>query len=66
MHNSLLPEVIEVIRQLDNGEIIWYKNIYYLKIPKDMFSPLRDCVIVLERYEDGWRISDDKNTQLLD
>ena len=66
MHNKLLPEVMDTIRQLNSGEIVCFSDIYYLKVPKDIFSPYRDCLIVLEKYSSGWDISIDKNTQLVD
>lgn len=66
MHNNLLPEVMETIKALDEGLIVCFGNIYYLEVPKDKFTPYRQCIIVLERYERGWDISEDKNTQFID
>lgn len=66
MHNSLLPEVMETIRLLDSGEIVCLRDLFYLEVPKDRFSPFRPCIIVLERYEHGWDISIDKNFQFVE
>ncbi len=57
---------METIRLLNSGDIICLRDLFYLEVPKDKFTPYRQCIIVLERYADGWAISIDKNTQLIE
>ena len=63
MHNKLMPEVIQVIKDLDSGKITCFKDVYYLKVPKDMFSPYRDCIVKLVRLTSGWHIAEVGNEQ---
>lgn len=57
MHNKLLPEVIQAIKDLDSGKIKCDIDIYYIKVPRSIFSPYRDCIVKLERLASGWHIS---------
>ena len=57
MHNKLLTEVIQAIKDLDSGKIVCARDVYYIKVPKDIFSPFRDCIIKLERLSSGWHVS---------
>ena len=66
MHNELLPEVVQAIKDLDSGKIECYVDVYYLKVPKDETSPHRPCIIVLRKLRSGWRICDKNNLQLID
>lgn len=63
MHNKLLPEVIQAIKDLDSGKIVCFKDVYYLKVPKDIFSPFRECIVKLERTNNGWQIAVEGNEQ---
>lgn len=63
MHNKLMPEVIQTIKDLDSGKIVCLKDVYYLKVPKDMFSHYRDCIVKLERLASGWHIAETGNEQ---
>lgn len=57
MHNKLLPEVTEAIKHLDKINKGKIGDIHYIKVPKDMFSPFRDCIVKLEKLASGWHIS---------
>ena len=63
MHNKLLPEVVQTLKDLDSGKIVCFEDVYYLKVPKDMFSPFRDCVIKIIRTNNGWHIAEEGNEQ---
>lgn len=63
MHNKLPVEVIQAIKNLDSCKIIYYKDVYYLKVSKDMFSPYRNCLIKLIRTNNGWHIAEKGNEQ---
>lgn len=66
MHNSLLPEVMEYVKALNDGRIWTSKDVYYITVPADPTSKLRKCVIVLEKSFGRWDISVDKNYQLIE
>lgn len=63
MHNQLLPEVVQAIKDLDSGKIKCYVDFYYLKVPKDSNSKYRECIVILRKGVSGWRIADKDNYQ---
>ena len=63
MHNKLLPEVIETIKRLDKINKGNIGDVHYIKVPKDVFRPFRECIVKLIKTNNGWHVAPEDNEQ---